>query len=234
MTPSRRNDPCSCGSGRKYKHCCGRLAVSDADDNANETPDNLSRFSRNAEFKPSGYLVDRIQTDEQFERMCADQPPGQRVGDVVLPRGIMAKGGFADPDICKMLTGFADREGGFDSTIHSPVGAGEDSELIVRSEDRVSTNVDIRALSDQVVPQIVSAYREAEKFFGVEIEWFEYPELLRYSKGGHYLPHADAENWDPVRHCWVRGMDRDLSIIIYLNGEFEGGHLDFPNFGFRL
>ena len=29
-------------------------------------------------------------------------------------------------------------------------------------------------------------------------------------------------------------MDRDLSIIIYLNGDFEGGHLDFPNFGFRL
>ena len=23
--PPRRNDPCPCGSGRKYKHCCGRL-----------------------------------------------------------------------------------------------------------------------------------------------------------------------------------------------------------------
>jgi uncharacterized protein YchJ len=23
--PARRNDPCPCGSGRKYKHCCGIL-----------------------------------------------------------------------------------------------------------------------------------------------------------------------------------------------------------------
>jgi Predicted metal-binding protein related to the C-terminal domain of SecA len=21
-----RNDPCTCGSGKKYKHCCGRAA----------------------------------------------------------------------------------------------------------------------------------------------------------------------------------------------------------------
>ncbi|MBQ9229782.1 MAG: SEC-C domain-containing protein [Prevotella sp.] len=21
----RRNDPCPCGSGKKYKHCCGKL-----------------------------------------------------------------------------------------------------------------------------------------------------------------------------------------------------------------
>ena len=23
----RRNDPCSCGSGKRYKHCCGRVDV---------------------------------------------------------------------------------------------------------------------------------------------------------------------------------------------------------------
>ncbi|HIU26722.1 MAG TPA: SEC-C domain-containing protein, partial [Candidatus Copromorpha excrementigallinarum] len=24
-----RNDPCPCGSGKKYKHCCGRTAPQD-------------------------------------------------------------------------------------------------------------------------------------------------------------------------------------------------------------
>ena len=27
-----RNDPCPCGSGRKYKHCCGRAAATSDDD----------------------------------------------------------------------------------------------------------------------------------------------------------------------------------------------------------
>ncbi|NUQ01453.1 MAG: SEC-C domain-containing protein, partial [Armatimonadetes bacterium] len=26
-TAPGRNDPCPCGSGRKYKHCCGRPAA---------------------------------------------------------------------------------------------------------------------------------------------------------------------------------------------------------------
>jgi uncharacterized protein YchJ len=25
VPPAGRNSPCACGSGRKFKHCCGRM-----------------------------------------------------------------------------------------------------------------------------------------------------------------------------------------------------------------
>jgi predicted 2-oxoglutarate/Fe(II)-dependent dioxygenase YbiX len=57
---------------------------------------------------------------------------------------------------------------------------------------------------------------------------------LRYRPGGHYKPHADSENWHREQRQWVRGMDRDYSILVYLNDGYDGGELRFPNFGFRL
>lgn len=193
----------------------------------------VSRFSPGVRYNTSGYFAQRIQTPGQFAQYCSDQPPGQQIGPIVLPRGIMIQGDFLSTQTRTMLTAFADQQEGRESTV-------QDLEQLaaratrLKTTERSSKHIDIRSIADRVVPVIASAYREAEKFYDVQVEWFEFPEMLRYAKGGHYVPHADAENWDSRTGRWLRGLDRDLSIIIYLNDQFEGGQLDFPNFGFRI
>ncbi len=54
------------------------------------------------------------------------------------------------------------------------------------------------------------------------------------ARAGTIQPHSDAENWDAGSQRWVRGIDRDFSVLLYLNEGFEGGGLEFPNFGLRL
>jgi len=71
-------------------------------------------------------------------------------------------------------------------------------------------------------------------YYGADIEWYEYPHVIRYRIGGTYKPHADADHWHPEKQQWVRGVDRDYSAILYLNDEFEGGGLFFPEYDVRI
>jgi predicted 2-oxoglutarate/Fe(II)-dependent dioxygenase YbiX len=193
----------------------------------------VSRFSPGVRYNARGYFAERIQTPGQFEQHCSDQPPAQQIGPIVLPRGIMIRGDFLGTRTRTMLTDFADRQEGRESTVQDLEEMAARATRLETTQ-RSSKHIDIRGIAAQVLPVIESAYREAEKFYGLQVEWFEFPEMLRYAKGGHYVPHADAENWDPGTGRWLRGLDRDLSVIIYLNDQFKGGQLDFPNFGFRV
>ncbi|MDX1459571.1 MAG: 2OG-Fe(II) oxygenase [Xanthomonadales bacterium] len=67
---------------------------------------------------------------------------------------------------------------------------------------------------------------------GREIEWFESPQILRYHPGGHYELHADSERYVKDHRAWQRVMDRDVSLLLYLNEDFEGGALSFYAFNY--
>jgi predicted 2-oxoglutarate/Fe(II)-dependent dioxygenase YbiX len=74
-------------------------------------------------------------------------------------------------------------------------------------------------------------------FYEFEIKDSEYPQLLCYKKGGHYKPHYDGvSTWKSPNGeiIWRKSMDRDLSTILYLNDDFEGGNLFFPNFRIKI
>jgi predicted 2-oxoglutarate/Fe(II)-dependent dioxygenase YbiX len=73
-----------------------------------------------------------------------------------------------------------------------------------------------------------------KQHYGVDIEWFEFPHILRYREGGNYRPHSDADKWNPQTKSWDRTMDRDYSAIIYLNSEFSGGTIAFPHLNLRI
>ncbi|MDE3060152.1 MAG: 2OG-Fe(II) oxygenase [Pseudomonadota bacterium] len=70
--------------------------------------------------------------------------------------------------------------------------------------------------------------KHVEPFYGVEIEWWEKPQLLCYLQGGKYGAHADADQWQQGGK-WKRNHDRDVSVLLYLNDDFTGGKLNFPN-----
>ncbi len=69
--------------------------------------------------------------------------------------------------------------------------------------------------------------------FDVQIEFFEYPHILCYSPGGFYGMHADSDHFHQSIDKWERVVDRDISMLLYLNSEFEGGALHFVNFNYR-
>jgi predicted 2-oxoglutarate/Fe(II)-dependent dioxygenase YbiX len=116
--------------------------------------------------------------------------------------------------------------------------------------DRTSTSDDIKLVEDdrrvsdrvklgphqQKINQIVhKAFVDlARKYYDAEIDWFETPQMLRYSPGGFYVAHADSENMNPQTRTWTKAIDRDLSLLIYLNNDYKGGELRFDKFNFRL
>ncbi|MEE2692122.1 MAG: 2OG-Fe(II) oxygenase [Pseudomonadota bacterium] len=72
------------------------------------------------------------------------------------------------------------------------------------------------------------------RHFARAIEWFEKPKILRYREGGEYYAHADAYNWQPEEKRWRRVTNRDFSLLIYLNEDFEGGELEFKYLNYRI
>lgn len=74
-------------------------------------------------------------------------------------------------------------------------------------------------------------------FYGHKINDSELPQLLTYGPGGHYEAHHDAvslwKNPDDTI-IWKKTIDRDLSTVIFLNDDFEGGEFVFPELRVRI
>lgn len=91
-------------------------------------------------------------------------------------------------------------------------------------------------------PKIEDLFRNAVKniinpFYRCEVDSSEIPQVLSYGIGGHYKPHIDGESiWVTPRgeKIWKKSTDRDLSIVFYLNDEFEGGDFIFPELKIRV
>lgn len=89
----------------------------------------------------------------------------------------------------------------------------------------------IHALMKNIVLNVINPY------YNFEIDSSEIPQILCYSPGGHYKPHCDGEGlWhNPDGSVsWRKSVDRDLSTIIYLNNDYEGGDLVFPELKIRI
>ena len=65
--------------------------------------------------------------------------------------------------------------------------------------------------------------------YNQDIKHIEPPQFLYYKVGGKYDVHNDSENW--VNGKLERTCERDVTILIYLNDDYEGGELEFPSWG---
>ncbi len=204
-----RNSPCVCGSGLRFKACCG------ANDPPNWNASATGRIKgslRDPEYAP---LVanEPICTDGP-----ADLPPGMLVTnlDGKLPWREIAGGVIATaPD--------------------QPATVVNDDGSLAVDHQRITGILELGASEQALTDLTQRAYLEiVEPFFDRQIRWFEKPQILRYAPGGYYIPHADADYYDVEVHQWSKVLDRDLSMLIYLDGDYKGGELVFPNFDFRL
>ncbi len=95
---------------------------------------------------------------------------------------------------------------------------------------------------NNLYPKIEDLFRNVVKeiinpFYQCEVSTSEIPQILSYGIGGHYKPHIDGESiWVTPRgeKIWKKSTDRDLSIVLFLNNQFEGGDFVFPELKIRI
>ncbi|NND59001.1 MAG: 2OG-Fe(II) oxygenase [Gammaproteobacteria bacterium] len=182
-------------------------------------------------FNPQGYYDGGL-TTPAAQRVLDDVPPGnyQQLG--VLPPGLLVVENLLSPADCQKIVEFAATQPAQASTVQAN---GADARAVTPSHARITDYIAPGRLQRPVVELVSNVFRNiAGRHFDATIEWFEQPEILRYRPGGLYKTHADAENWNTEQQAWEKRVDRDLSLLIYLNDDFTGGQLDFPNFGLRL
>lgn len=137
---------------------------------------------------------------------------------------------------CRWWVQFAKSKSG----VRAPVGSAQSAGVAQNVQDQafVADRINLMSEPEQKAAAI-KLYRDVygkwvKAHYGIDIEWFEIPHILRYTSGGNYKYHADAEAWDQHNQCWVRGVDRDYSCITYLNSDFTGGALSFPYLNLKL
>jgi predicted 2-oxoglutarate/Fe(II)-dependent dioxygenase YbiX len=89
----------------------------------------------------------------------------------------------------------------------------------------VADNSALQAVHNQMYMMLLaSTVPYAERYKIREPFFHEGYSILKYGPGEEYKFHYDSGT----------EMGRALSVLVYLNSEFEGGELEFPNFGIKI
>ena len=98
---------------------------------------------------------------------------------------------------------------------------------------RVTQKVELEELQEKINAAMGHAVVDKiEPVIKQKIAWFENSTLLRYTTGGKYLRHADADLYDREHKAFFKCMDRDFSMLLYLNDEYTGGSINFTRFNY--
>ena len=110
--------------------------------------------------------------------------------------------------------------------------------------DSSETNLETRNTLWYTIPQETAIKLEravAECFkkdivpqYKCEFKSYEPVQFLGYPPGGHYLGHNDGEAFNMETRQWERMMPRDVSFLFYLNDQYGGGELEFPDLGLTI
>lgn len=177
-----RNDPCFCGSGARFRRCCG------------------------------------------------SSQPGRKP-----PKGIYVEENALTTQECAAILEIARQQGS--SRLKLIDIENSTPEKVVRRYDdnRITQRVDMSGhqdILDEPVLRFIKSHIEPS--MSCQVEWFEEPHILQYEPGGFYASHADSETLQPSGNLWERVLDRDVSMLLYLDDDYEGGELAFPNFDYTL
>lgn len=87
-------------------------------------------------------------------------------------------------------------------------------------------NKEMQSINDKCYSLISSALENYKVMFKIdqEIKNTEPYTLLRYSGGEQYGFHYDGGT----------GSKRSISVLIYLNDDYKGGEIEFPNFNLKI
>ena len=206
---NKSEEACTCGSGKPFNECCGDVDAPFWNERANgRIPGTF--------FEP------------EFAKYVANEPSCEYRG-TACPPGILVRQLSSDyqlQDIAQAL-----------------ISTREASEALVKDSGqqkrktaaRVTGIVEQGALASRVIELVRKAYAcEIEPFFNCKLKSLESPHVLRYSRGSHYKPHSDSDILNLETGRWEKAQNRNYSLLIYLDEDFEGGELVFPNFDYKL
>lgn len=158
---------------------------------------------------------------------------GSTATDRDPPRGIHIESNVVSDKYCTDLLAYARKQPKRWLTIGRPQ---QGSQQLVQKhdEDRVTREVKLGKWRRKICNTVEANFRDIIKEkSGQTLLWYEKPNLLFYTEGGFYAPHADAEAYYPRQGMWRKEMDRDYSMLFYLNDDYEGGYINFMMFNFR-
>lgn len=161
-------------------------------------------------------------SNQPFGDCCASQRPGRSP-----PQGVQVVSGFLPLPDCRRLVRYAQKQSANWLMVRDDEKSTPSKFVEKRDTGRVTQQVDMSKhqgfLNDAVRRALVEV---ASRRFG-PVDFFETPYLLRYKVGGKYGTHADSEIFDSQKGLFYRVADRDISALIYLNDDYEGGELTF-------
>lgn len=220
---SSRNQRCDCGSGKRYKHCCGAILSEQAAD-VNSRP-----FS----YADQGLFPPQLR-GRGMERFCRDLPSGRGLPLAWSPPGLAVTKNFLSTDQCDELVNFLSKQPTADALVDLVTQkSGEIDQRVDRQ--RITKAIELGEKQETVIQYVVMAFRDvAVPYFEASLHTFETPSALKYLSGGRFDIHADSEQWSDSEQRWVRTQNRDFSLLLYLNDEYTGGAISFPNFNIEI
>lgn len=182
-----------------------------------------------ADFRPAPEETCFCSSGKTFALCC-----GARAEKRPPPYGVFVEEDYLSLRMAKELRHIADKCYGERLKVIGELSA-PGNMVMVEDTRRVSDHLVLDEHQTLVNTIVKTAFRELTgRYIGRRLEWYELPQILRYKPGGFYAKHADSDNFDSSTQRWNRTIDRDLSLLIYLNDDYEGGTLWFENFNFRL
>lgn len=169
-------------------------------------------------------------SERAFEHCCgstqAVRPP---------PFGLFMFENYLDKDYAGELVEYAEKRRGERLMVIDNEASSPGNIVKVADERRITERLDLGERRKEINRIVGKAFTDlAQKCLGKSLDWYEAPELMRYREGGYYVRHADSQNMDVETRTWSKIIDRDLSLLIYLNDGFEGGELSFYKFNYQI
>jgi predicted 2-oxoglutarate/Fe(II)-dependent dioxygenase YbiX len=150
-----------------------------------------------------------------------------------LPFGVTVIPGFLDADSCRKWVKRLEKQPRVRAKTAERSGAGIGPVKFVEDPSRVCDNVKHGVMRARVLNLMEKGFQHAVSSTGWPLAWFELPNILRYQAGGFYETHADSCLYEVAENAWYKVLDRDLSLLVYLNDDFTGGGLTFTKFNFH-
>jgi len=151
------------------------------------------------------------------------------------PHGLFLFENIIDDQCAREMTEYADQCEGeplmmIDDTLSTPGNI-----VKIQDDRRITERVKLGRRYKEFQDMMGGIFIElAERCVGVQLDWYEAPNLMRYRPGGHYTLHADSMHRDEETDTWHKVIDRDLSMLLYLNEGYEGGELSFNTFDYFI
>jgi hypothetical protein len=146
------------------------------------------------------------------------------------PQEVLVIYDYIDRATCDRLARYADAQTYTELDVVDPTKSTKDVLVTQKDEGRITHHVHIDGMAYEILTIFNDIYcKRLASFYNVDFEWYERPQILRYPAGGKYNQHADADHWVADEDKWVRVQDRDYSVLLYLNDEYEGGEIQLIN-----